>query len=226
MIEKDNQLLSSLIKKYRHEKVFVVPTHLLSNIKNGFSSISEYNESIISQTIESKGSFMYRYEAEYNPVVQQIIPFIIIINNDENKIYTSFRLKGDIRFNNIYSIGFGGHINTKDLYLDLYIKNNKNISLVDNAANRELTEEVKIYSKSFNKKIIGFVRDLSSNSPEHTGVVYAISLNKVSIKEKDKMLGQWMNIDQLVNKYYSFEPWSRYIIDYLFLQYKDNKSIF
>ena len=65
---------------------------------------------------ENKGFFIPRYDAEYNDAMQQIIPYTIILNKNESKMYVSYRIDGDPRLNNVYSLGFGGHINIEDIY--------------------------------------------------------------------------------------------------------------
>lgn len=204
---------------YKNEKVFVVPFSKVRMFSDKFSiRISSNANQCIKHfnKIEAGGLFISRNDAEGNMSVQQLIPYTIIFNRDMNKLYAAYRQKGDLRLNNVYSLGFGGHINPIDSY-------GKDKSLIINAAIRELKEEVSIKT-IYKLNYLGTVRDLQSETKEHLGFVFAITTNnRVSIKEKDKMKGSWMDIKELYDKYYKFESWSRYIIDYLFVLSKQNK---
>ena len=82
------------------------------------------------------------------------------------------------------------------------------------AAVRELFEEVQAdILKPL--KIIGYVRDLASSTSDHTGVVIlAHATGEVVIKEKDNLIGQWMDINELIANYEKLEGWSKYIVDH------------
>ena len=222
MLDKNKVLLRKLKEKYKDEKVYVIPANLVLNIQNRFSHVKKYrNYRNLLSLIEYKGLFIPRYQAEYNIAMQQIIPYTIVLN-DKGQFYISERIGGDCRLEKTLSIGFGGHINPIDLS---NISKENNFSLLNCAADRELNEELSIKNIIKPKKVLGFVRDLSSNTAEHLGVIYIITVKeKVTIKEKDKLKGSWMSMEQLINKYYSFESWSRFLIDYLFTRYKDEKE--
>lgn len=208
---------NKLKEKYKQEQVYVLP---FCNTKTIPDRLTIHKLSISScikylKNIEKDGTFICRNDAEENNSIQQLIPYTIIFNKNMD-VYTSYRIDGDKRLNNVYSLGFGGHINPKDnSYIDK--------SLIFNAAKRELEEEVNI-KIIYEKLFLGTVRDLSSNTKEHLGFIFAIKTNNnVSIREKDKQKGKWMTIKDLYNKYYLFESWSRFIIDYLFVLQKKNK---
>lgn len=204
---------------YKNEQVFVVPFNKVQMFSDKFSTQVSSNVNQCAKyfnKIETGGLFISRNDAEGNVSVQQLIPYTVIFNKDMSKLYTAYRKKGDSRLNNIYSLGFGGHINPID-------NTGRNKSLIINAAVRELEEEINIKT-AYKLNYLGTVRDLLSETKEHLGFVFAITTNnRVSIKEKDKMKGSWMDIKELYDKYYKFESWSRYIIDYLFVLSKQNK---
>lgn len=217
---------TELKKRYKDEKVYVIPNKYLFKVPNGFTDISKYNKKQINNFMsifENKGFFIPRYDAEYNDAMQQIIPYTIILNKNESKMYVSYRIDGDPRLNNVYSLGFGGHINIEDMYS---LNNDNYYSLTESAANREIQEEIYIHNNSINKTLIGFVRDIISETKEHFGIIYALKFNnKISIKETNKLKGKWMSMAKIVDNYYQFEAWSRYIIDHLFVLHKNNKKL-
>lgn len=193
-----------LMDKYKDEKVYVVPTYRLDSLDDKFTPTP--HDPKIWKEFDSMGFFMNRYEAEGNHAFQQIIPYIVIFNNDATKIYTTRRIKGDHRLVDRYSIGCGGHINEEDGPKDI----------VFNAAKRELFEEISTnYTSNFKK--IGYMRDIASATNDHTGIVLTITADEdnIQIKETDKLSGSWMDLDQLIMAYENLENWSRYIVDYL-----------
>ena len=88
------------------------------------------------------------------------------------------------------------------------------IDKIFNCAKRELNEELNIeYNISY--KFLGFIRDISSNTNDHTGIVLYVTADNVSVKEKDSLIGKWMTINEIADNYNKLENWSKYLIDYL-----------
>lgn len=199
-----------LLEQYGTEQVFVVPYFLTQDIPDGYTklnkdNIDKYNIDIL------KGKYILRAEAEENIVFQQVIPCAVIFDEDNN-VYVSKRIKGDPRLSGSLSITFGGHINPCDGLLDP----------INKSLERELSEEInfsKIPKESyldFHKE--AYVRDLKSNTSEHIGVIYFIKIpnkykKRIKIKEKNTLIGKWMNKEQLMENYNKFESWARLIIN-------------
>ena len=212
----DERLKLELIKKYPYEKVYVIPFEQTKSIKDRFNPFTaKYTYNNFNRMF-SNGLFVPRYDAEYNDTMSQLIPYVVVFNKNKNKIYISYRIAGDSRLRFSYSLGYGGHINPIDIKTGL--------SLCESSANRELNEEL-ILKNSFQKYPIGTVRDLSSDTREHVGIVYCIIVEDIQVREKDTLEGQWFSLNQLVEHYYDFESWGRYIIDYLFVTYKKYSSL-
>lgn len=193
---------SVLKAKYGEEKVFAVPFNKLHFINDKFTRIK--HDSRIWGMFDSIGEFVYRYDVEGEPSMQQIIPYILIINENGDKLYTTRRIAGDSRLTNKLSIACGGHIDSCDGSKEVLFK----------AAVRELFEEVNISTNS-PFEIIGFVRDLNSSTSDHTGVVIiAKAIGEVTVKENDNLVGKWMTLKELINEYENLEGWSKYILDH------------
>lgn len=189
-----------LKKKYGDEQVFVVPYQVISQVNDKFTK--EKNTKDVWNKYNSKGTFILRYEAEYNPSFQQIIPYFFIFNKDKDKVYIAERLKGDARLSHMLSLGFGGHINPCDGHIDI----------ISNALNREMNEELNIVPLS-DFEYCGTIRDISSETNDHFGLIFSIIADEVSIKETDTLEGKWMTIPELIENYHKFENWSKFIID-------------
>lgn len=193
-----------LKEKYKDEKVFVISSNDMQNNKNKFTP---KKDSDIWNKYNNMGLYIYRYDAEYNKAFQQIIPYFLIINENEDKYYVSERLEGDTRLKGKLSLGFGGHINECDGHQNQIL----------NALFREMHEELNIKPIN-NFKYLGTIRDLTSETSEHFGLVFYTKAieGEVSIKEVDNLRGKWMTKTDLFENYPRFENWSKFIIDHIY----------
>ena len=204
----DQALRASLAAKYGYEQIYVMPFSSLTEVPDRFSSI-------VPKKIARGGLYMRRSDAEYNMSVVQPIPYILVVNSDEDKIYVTKRIAGEERLKDSLSLGCGGHVNPCDAGANLLI----------NAALREMNEELEL--ELINKlKIIGTVRDLRSPTAEHLGVVMIAKSDNVSIKESKNLEGQWMSFLDLVANYSKFESWARILIDEMLIRGKNINSLY
>lgn len=195
----------ALKNKYGNEKVFVIPYNRIEHIPDKFTYCKHDNS--IWTKYDSIGTYVNRWEAEYEPSLQQIIPYFFITNEDNSKIFVAKRIKGDHRLVDSLSLGFGGHIDECDGYSSCVLK----------CLTREMFEELDIEPLT-KATYLGTMRDITSPTNDHFGLVFSLKADedKVFIKEKDKMIGQWMTKQELYDNYHKFENWAKYIIDYLF----------
>lgn len=194
--------------KYGDERIYVVTYGDAKNIPDKFTRGN------FPEHLTTCGKYVLRSDAEYNDAMVQPIPYILVTNSQGTKYYITERLAGDERLKDSLALGSGGHIDPID--------HGKTINLIEAAAHRELNEELKIkLIKGTDYEYIGTVRDLLSKTHEHLGIVYVVHAATVSVKEKDKLRGHWMTLQDLVNNYDKFESWARYIIDYLYLKSKE-----
>lgn len=209
----DKYLSAQLKEKYGDEQVFVVPHHLLSEIEpNQFTSRNHMPN--IWSMYDTNGRYIYRYEAEADASLQQIIPYIVVYNPISRQYFVSSRLQksGDERLHGFKSIGFGGHINPEDGTKDVIFK----------ALFRELHEELYI-EPTKEAQFIGYVRKFTTNDTSskdfvhsvHVGMVFLIQAHEASIKEIDKLEGEWMTAQELEKNYFKFEDWSKLVINHI-----------
>ncbi len=198
----------TLIEKYKDEQVFVVPYDTVDHIQDQFSAVNHKIFSINSLKLyDSKGKYVLRSDAEYNPAFQQLIPYVLISDTTGKRLFISQRIAGEQRLLKDFSLGFGGHINPCD----------GNNNVIMNAFHRELKEEVKINIYKDNIDFMGHVRDLKSSTSDHLGFVFIVKATKVSIRENKNLIGQWMSVEDLEKNYSNFESWSKHIINWLYL---------
>lgn len=194
-----------LMDKYKDEKVFIVPQSVVSNIPDKFTKMNHKND--IWGKYDNLGKFIYRYDAEQNPEFQQIIPYLIISNNDESKYFVGKRLCGDHRLADKLSLGFGGHIDECDGTTEVVLK----------GLTREIEEELDI-DPNTRALYIGTIRDITSSTNDHFGLAFAVKATEgeVFIRETEKLSGIWMTKQEMFDSYHCFEGWSKFILDYLF----------
>ena len=211
---RDTLQVIQLKNKYKDEQVLTVPVSVVSNVPDGFCyRVSQPTKRIF----KTAHTFVYRYDAEYNYSLVQLIPYVIVTNITQDNLFITQRIGGEERLISELSLGCGGHVNPEDFSQDTMYK----------AAVREMAEELDIkLTENTKLEVYGTVRDLMSSTKEHLGLVYLAVADKVKVKEKDTLRGQWMSMSDLVTDYYKFESWARHIIDHLFVNYKKSGKLF
>ena len=200
---------SVLEHKYGKEQVLVTPFISTYTVPDKYSPFSK--ETIAS--LYDNWRFMLRCDAEYNMSVTQIIPYVLVIQENRSSVYVTERMAGEERLSHALSLGAGGHINPVDTQEGFAIVN---------GAIRELNEELDV--KLANDGMLeyaGTVRDITSATGEHLGVVFVAYAKSARVREKNTLKGKWMDFQDLMRNYSKFESWARYIIDYMLLHGKN-----
>ena len=155
---------------------------------------------------------------ENNEKLQQVIPYVWIVNPREKKIFAYKRASGkqnysEERLMNKISCGVGGHIDRED-----------SDNPIENAMMRELMEEV-IMEKYPKPIIVGYLNDDSDSVGKvHFGIMALVETEgEVSKGDKEMSEGKFYSIDELEklfsNPEYEVESWTKlswpYIKDYL-----------
>ena len=159
----------------------------------GFSKKEEYD--FIPIILGNFEYYLRGNDLENNINLQQIIPYVWIINLNEKKVFAYKRASGkqnysEERLMNKISCGVGGHVDKEDLI--------SKGGVIIKAMMRELMEEVKM--KKYPKpKIIGFLNDdADSVGRVHFGIV-AIAETKEVVSKRDSEMahGQFYSVDEL-----------------------------
>lgn len=194
---------------YGDEQIFVVPYAICNTIPDYFTVANNQNIYEFFYKIINYGFFVERGKAEKNYILQQIIPYVILINN-KNEFLVSKRIGGDKRLLDKLSLGFGGHINPCD------ISNINKLETISNNIIRELTEATTLNLKGIKNepKFVGFVRNINSDLSDHLGLVYILNVKnrRPIIKETNKSESIWMNRGEMVRLIEKFDMWSQFII--------------
>lgn len=193
----------ALKEKYGDEKVFVLPVSKVEGVPDKFNYAKHDDK--IWKKYDNQGIYINRWEAEGDSSFQQIIPYFFVTNEDASKVFVAKRIDGDHRLVDKLSLGFGGHIDSCDGFEQVVLK----------ALTREMWEELDIEPLS-KATYMGTMRDMTSSTNDHLGLIFGIQAKEgqVFIRETEKLVGEWMTMQQLYDNYAKFENWSKYIIDF------------
>ncbi len=144
---------------------------------------------------------------EYDESLQQIIPYVWIINPKTKKVLAYKRSSGknykEKRLMDKWSCGVGGHIERED-----------SENPIINAMIRELKEEVKM-SDYPTPKIIGYLNDDSNSVGKVHFAVVALAETSENVKKGDNEMTEckFMSISELDNLFSNpnveVEPWTK-----------------
>jgi len=184
--------------------ILVVPTkdYLDQKDQSSFS---------IKDFINRYGTYIERDKAETDPTYLQIIPYIVLKQNDLIFAYTRLKKTNETRLHDKKSIGIGGHVDWQSSYATLW-------SQVELGAYAELFEEMNIEPIETFLKIEHTNQCIYDPSNEvgrvHLGILYTCDASDrvVSVKEVHKISGHFYTVDQVKAMFQdnqdSFETWS------------------
>ncbi len=129
-------------------------------------------------------------ELEHDASLQQIIPYLWLINKDKKKVFAYTRIPGkeyvEKRLMQKFSCGLGGHIDRED---------SKNPIM--NALNRELREEI-IMNNYPEPNLIGYVNLEYDVHEVHFGIVAVADTIETEIESADGVKeGSWYTVSEI-----------------------------
>ncbi len=190
----------------------ILLAHRLSEEGFQFAQRNEFNQLL--RTID-QGFWQSRYDCEKDPEVLQPIPYIVFFDQ-KARVYTyrraaDVRHYGELRLAQQWSVGVGGHIKRVDLPHP-----------VQNAAQREMTEEIIIKGEYSPLKFFGtlYASDREVDRV-HFGLIYATKVDGTispRLEERSATEGRMVPIGELIDRplfYRNYEVWSQKLIPYL-----------
>lgn len=184
------------------ESILVVKREFLDEYiagKNGL--ISGVGVKIV-DIISEHHQFLPRPEMEEDTSYKQIIPYVILRRGED--IYVLRRLKkgGETRLHGLLSIGVGGHINPVD--------EAAGADVLMQGLRREVDEEVSI-ERELGIKPLGVINDDSNAvGSVHLGFLFELEVQgEVSVRETEKLAGEWVSKPELQALREQMETWSQ-----------------
>ena len=147
---------------------------------------------------QSRYRFLRRREIEYDFSIKQVIPYVIVLNSENNILI--YRRRGtETRLHNLWSLGIGGHINDTDC-IPFDFK-----ATLFSGMKRECFEELGTEVNKFS--LTGIINEEQTDvGHSHIGIVFWTQISHdlpVSDELKD---WKFVSLDQLPS--YNFELWS------------------
>ncbi len=183
----------------------------LTNDVTGFIPVNIFSSVPSEEVFVASRPFL-----EKDRYYQQIIPYVIITQEDKFLAYTRKTSGGESRLHRKVSIGFGGHIDFEDI-----VSNNDNVILlqesIEVAASREILEELGLDEDIPSRNIIGTINDRSNDVGKvHVGAVVKLEsdweLDNYTIEDQIELLG-YKTLDELKEYGDDLENWTKLVVD-------------
>lgn len=197
------------------EKVLVVSRALFDELgsfqglKEGDAEVERYLTTFLNP---SNHSFVARSEAEENPSLKQLIPYIVITAGDKILHYRRGSGTGEARLLKKRSLGIGGHINDED-----GIGASFDAAAYQRALLRELDEELKLPAsfQSSSIKTIALINDDSNAvGAVHLGIVHQCILDSEEVSPNEEAIAElgFLSPEELFKKNDELESWSQIVL--------------
>ena len=187
------------------EKVLCIKkNHLPADWVKKRSVVPMALEPFVSQCTRSSFSFEKRGQAEEDPSLKQIIPYIVLQTIDGKKTAIYNRQGSEARLHDLWSLGIGGHINPEDQY-----PGDEFQTILTTGMERELREELSRRPLKDTPIFMGIINEeITEVGQVHLGAVFMIKTDTPDAYAPGSELHafQWEDTDKLGDK--NFELWS------------------
>ncbi len=183
------------------EQVMVVEREALGSFLVERGLVREETDQVLDLIVE-RHFFLDRPTAEVSPQFKQIIPYVLIRNDDAYFLLQRKQKQTEARLHHKLSLGIGGHINpdTPELLDGL---------------RKELEEEVHVEG-DYDLSFVGILNDDTTDVGRvHLGAVYVLDTfdRNVTVRETEKMTGRWVAREELGAHREAMETWSQIVYD-------------
>jgi predicted NUDIX family phosphoesterase len=185
------------------ELVFVVPRASIADDAAWYGMRTDDLDGLV-EALERDGRYEPRPLMEVDPSFKQVIPYLVL--RDDERYFLMRRTRGgvDARLHDRYSIGVGGHLNPGD-------------GGVLGGLRREWREElVADFEPAF--RLVGLLNDDTTEvGAVHLGAVYVADAagRLVDIRETDKLSGSFAEPHEVAAVADKLETWSRLCFEFL-----------
>ncbi len=189
-----------------NELILVVPRGRLLS-PGGLDGFFAGEVDTYAESIRRHGEFRRRGDVEDDPLLKQIIPYLIIRHRDQIFLFQRTDRGGERRLHGLYSIGVGGHIAREDI--------RDTVDLLAAGLERELHEEL-VIANGWRARPVGVLNEEDTPvSRVHFGVVYVIDTDDsaVRVQEADRLSGHLATAAEVEEVRARMESWSRRILD-------------
>jgi predicted NUDIX family phosphoesterase len=185
------------------EQVLVVPREAVVP-GDGWLGVRRDGVEGVLEAVAREGRFVPRSAAEEDPLLKQVIPYLVLRDGERWFLMRRTKAGGDARLHDRWSIGVGGHLNPGD-------------GDVLGGLRREWAEElVADFVPDFTA--VGLLNDdTTAVGAVHLGIVYIADAagRPVSIRETEKLAGAFASTEEVAGVRDAMETWSRLAFDVL-----------
>lgn len=191
------------------ERVLVIPRSVIMDDPgwlglraDGFDRLDDL--AAFEALVTRHATFMPRPEAEVDRGWKQVIPYLVLRDDERYFLMRRTQAGGDARLHDRWSIGVGGHLNPGDGDLAGGLR-------------REWREElVAAFEPEF--RLIGLLNDDTTDvGSVHLGAVYVAEAEgrAVEIRETDKLTGSFAEAAEVAAVVERMESWSALVFEHL-----------
>jgi predicted NUDIX family phosphoesterase len=185
------------------EQVLVVARRRLPDAA-GWHGLRRDGLSACIDLIAREGRYAPREAMEHDPSFKQVIPYLVLRDDDRYFLMRRTRAGVDQRLHDRWSIGVGGHLNPGDDGLLGGLR-------------REWREELEAdFEPAFEP--VGLLNDDTTDvGVVHLGVVFVADARgrAVAIREHDKLTGGFATAAEVTGVVEDLETWSRLVFEFL-----------
>ena len=153
--------------------------------------------------------FVPRPEAEEDPSLKQLIPYVVVTAGDKLLHYRRGGASGEKRLLKKGSVGIGGHINDTDGLGEAFDSAAYQRSLM-----RELQEELVIESCFIERPLALLNDDTNPVGAVHLGIVHQCHLAEPNVTSNEEAIAElgFLSLEELSSRNDQLETWSQLVI--------------
>jgi predicted NUDIX family phosphoesterase len=153
--------------------------------------------------------FVPRAEAEEDPSLKQLIPYVVVTAGDRILHYRRGSGSGEKRLLKKGSVGIGGHINDGDGLGEAF-----DAAAYQRALMRELQEELAIESCFIERPLALLNDDTNPVGAVHLGIVHQCQLAEPSVKANEEAIAElgFLTLEELAARHDELESWSQLVV--------------
>jgi hypothetical protein len=191
------------------EQVLVVRRSLFDQLGSFHGLNAEISRYLPVFLEEGNHFFVARAEAEEDPSLKQLIPYVVVTSGDQILHYRRGSGSGEKRLLKKRSVGIGGHINDGDGMGDAF-----DAAAYQRALMRELQEELSIESCFIERPLALLNDDTNPVGAVHLGIVHQCELASPEVTANEEAIAElgFLTQEELAARHEELESWSQLVI--------------
>ena len=191
------------------EQVLVVRRSLFDRLGSFHGLNAEISRYLPVFLEEANHFFVPRAEAEEDPSLKQLIPYVVVTSGGKLLHYRRGSGSGEKRLLKKGSVGIGGHINDGDGVGEAF-----DAAAYQRALMRELREELAIESCFIERPLALLNDDTNPVGAVHLGIVHQCELASPEVTANEEAIAElgFLTLEELHARHEQLESWSQLVI--------------